>query len=47
MTVETQTPEIDDTLSHDDIDVLRAVLQANRGIAPVAVYNQTDFDSAE
>ena len=47
MAEETQKPEINDTLSHDDLDVLRAVLRANRGIAPVAVYDQSDFDSAE
>ena len=46
MAEEKQTPDIDDTLSHDDIDVLRAVLQSTRGIAPVAVYNQSQFDQA-
>lgn len=44
MAEEKQTSEIDDTLTTDDIDVLRTVLETTRGIAPVAVYNQAEFD---
>ena len=45
MAEETQIPEINDTLTMDDMDMLRAVLQDShsRGITPVAVYNQADF----
>jgi hypothetical protein len=46
MAEEKQTLEIDDTLSPDDTDVLRAVLMSTRGIAPVAVYNQSQFDTS-
>ena len=45
MAEEKETPEltIDDTLSADDTDVLRAVLEDShtRGITPVSVYNQS------
>ena len=45
MIEETQTTEFDDTLTLDDTDVLRAVLEDShsRGIMPVSVYNQADF----
>lgn len=45
MAEETQIPEINDTLTVDDMDMLRAVLQDShsRGITPVSVYNQADF----
>lgn len=43
MAEEKQTLEIDDTLSPDDTDVLRFVLENTRGTKPVSVYNQSDF----
>lgn len=50
MAEEKQTPDIesiDDTLSPDDVDMLREVLQDahSRGIAPVSVYTQDDVSS--
>ncbi|MBP6038039.1 MAG: hypothetical protein KA604_01745 [Candidatus Saccharimonas sp.] len=47
MAEEKQTEMIDDTLNHDDMDVLREVLESeqSRGIEPVSVYNQAQFDS--
>ncbi len=52
MAEERQTPEIeeiDDSLNRDDIEALRAVLQDahSRGIMPVSVYSQADFDGEE
>lgn len=47
MAKERQTfQEIDDTLTRDDIDMLRAVLEDehSRGMTPVSVYRQQDFD---
>ncbi len=43
MAEEKQT-QIDDTLTQDDTDMLRAVLLSahSRGIAPVSVYNQSE-----
>ncbi len=43
---------VDDTLSQDDTDVLREVLESehSRGITPVSLYNQSealDFDGEE
>jgi hypothetical protein len=43
MAEEKQTFEIDDTLSPDDTDVLRFVLENTRGTTPVSVYRQADF----
>ena len=42
MAEETQTPQVDDTLTHDDMDMLRAVLEDehSRGMTAVSVYNQ-------
>ena len=39
---------VNDALSADDTDVLRAVLRSERarGITPVAVYRQADSDDA-
>ena len=47
MAEEKQTPEletVDDTLSPDDVDMLREVLEDahSRGITPVSVYVQDD-----
>jgi hypothetical protein len=44
MAEEKQTELIDDTLSADDMDVLREVLESDhtRGIAPVSLFNQAD-----
>ena len=46
MAEEKQTEELDisDTLTQDDTDMLRAVLQSehSRGIMPVALYNQSE-----
>jgi hypothetical protein len=47
MAEEKQTFDIDDTLTADDTDVLRYVLENTRGIAPVALYNQADFTDDE
>lgn len=47
MAEEKQTLEIDDTLSPDDTDVLRFVLENTRGTSPVSVYNQADFSDDE
>lgn len=45
MAEEKQTDFIDDTLTTDDMDVLRAVLESehSRGIAPVSTYRQSDL----
>lgn len=45
MAEEKQTNYIEDTLTQDDTDVLRAVLQSEhaRGIAPVSMYHQGDL----
>ncbi len=44
MAEEKQTLEIDDTLSKDDVDMLREVLEDehSRGMTPVSVYNQSE-----
>jgi len=44
MAEEKQTEMISDTLTADDMDVLREVLQSehSRGILPVAPYSQPD-----
>ena len=44
MAEEKQTEIINDTLTQDDTDMLRAVLQSEhtRGIAPVSLYNQSE-----
>lgn len=44
MAEEKQTEIIDDSLTQDDTDMLRAVLQSEhtRGIAPVSLYNQSE-----
>lgn len=52
MAEEKQTPEIeivDDSLNRDDVEALREVLHDahNRGITPVSVYRQADFDGEE
>jgi Tfp pilus assembly ATPase PilU len=49
MAEEKQTPEIDDTLSKDDIDMLRAVLEDShsRGMTPVSLYQQSDLTPEE
>ena len=52
MAEEKQTPvnePVDDTLSMDDIDMLREVLQDahSRGIAPVAMYSQDESLAGE
>ncbi len=49
MAEEKQTEAIDDTLTQDDMDVLRAVLKSehSRGIEPVSVYNQARVDGLE
>jgi hypothetical protein len=46
MAEEKQTPEINDTLNRDDMDVLRAVLEDDhvRGITPVSVYRQAEIE---
>jgi hypothetical protein len=44
MAEEKQTFEIDDTISPDDTDVLRFVLENTRGSSPVSVYRQADFN---
>lgn len=48
MAEEKQTPDIeqvDDTMSRDDVDMLREVLEDthSRGIVPVSVYNQDEL----
>lgn len=45
MAEEKQTPEITDTLTRDDVDMLRAVLEDehSRGMAPVSVYRQSEL----
>ena len=42
MAEEKQTEYIEDTLTQDDTDMLRAVLQSEhaRGISPVSTYHQ-------
>jgi hypothetical protein len=45
MAEEKQTFEIDDTISPDDTDVLRFVLENTRGSSPVSVYRQADFNA--
>lgn len=49
MAEEKQIDTIDDTLSQDDTDVLRQVLQSEhcRGIGPVSVYQQVEFENFE
>ena len=46
MAEEKQIEAIDDTLTQDDMDVLRAVLKSehSRGIEPVSVYDQVRVD---
>ena len=48
MAEEKQTEIIDDTLRDDDMAMLRAVLHdsGSRGIVPVSVYRQADFDES-
>lgn len=50
MAEEKQTEEmsVNDTLNADDTSMLRAVLHCanSRGIAPVSVYRQAEFDEA-
>ena len=45
MAEEKQTIEIDDTLSQDDVDMLRAVLEDSHshGMSAVSVYGQTNL----
>jgi hypothetical protein len=45
MAEEKQTEYIEDTLTQDDTDMLRAVLQSEhaRGISPVSTYRQGDL----
>lgn len=45
MAEEKQTPEIKDTLTEDDMHMLRVVLQDShsRGVAPVSLYNPAEF----
>ena len=50
MAEEKQTPEIEqvkDTMSMDDVDMLREVLEDahSRGIVPVSVYSDPEFAS--
>lgn len=47
MAEEKPTDYIDDTLTQDDTDVLRAVLQSEhaRGISPVSTYSQGSYSS--
>ena len=48
MAEEKQTPEIDDTLNHDDTSALRYVLEHTRGASAVSMYNQDPiFDDEE
>ena len=50
MAEEKQTEEqIDDDLNRDDVQALRALLldSHSRGIMPVSVYCQADFDNEE
>ena len=48
MAEEAHIPEIDDTLTADDIDALRAVLEDShsRGITPVSLYDQSAAEAA-
>ena len=43
MAEEKQTPEIDDTLSRDDTDTLRYVIEHTRGATAVSLYNQAEI----
>lgn len=45
MAEEKQTPEITDTLTRDDMNMLRAVLEDehSRGMTPVSVYRQAEL----
>ena len=45
MAEEKQTPYIENTLTQDDTDVLRMVLESEhaRGISPVSIYRQSDY----
>jgi len=47
MAEEKQTDFIEDTLTQDDTDVLRAVLESEhaRGISPVSTYSQGSYSS--
>ena len=48
MAEEKQTPEIDDTLSHDDTSMLRYVLMHTRGASAVSMYDpEPVFDDEE
>jgi hypothetical protein len=52
MAEEKQTPQnesVNDTLTADDVDMLREVLEDahSRGIVPVSVYRQDDLASDE
>lgn len=49
MAEEKQPLEIDDSLSQDDVDMLRAVLEDShsRGMTPVSVYAQTEEFASE
>lgn len=44
-----ETEQIKDTMSVDDTDMLREVLQDahSRGIVPVSIYRQEDFDTGD
>lgn len=46
---QTDIEEINDSLNRDDIEALREVLRSEhaRGIAPVSVYRQADFEAEE
>ncbi len=43
MAEEKPTPQINDTLSHDDTSVLRYVLEHTKGATPVSLYNQAEI----
>jgi hypothetical protein len=47
MAEEKQTDYIDDTLTQDDTDVLREVLESEhaRGISPVSTYSEGSFST--
>lgn len=44
-----QTEQVNDTLSTDDVSMLREVLldSHSRGIEPVSVYRQADFEAGD
>lgn len=52
MAEEKQTPELEpvnDTMSMDDTDMLREVLQDSHshGIVPVSIYNESDAETTD